>query len=61
MSQVLLGEVEDGLQHVRDGHELVHAHGDLDDRRRADSNLSYALLIAGRTREACEVGVPGCR
>jgi DNA-binding CsgD family transcriptional regulator/tetratricopeptide (TPR) repeat protein len=59
MSQVLLGEVEQGLQHVRDGHELVHAHCDLDDRRRADSNLSYALLIAGRTHEACEVGVAG--
>ncbi len=59
MSQVLLGEVEDGLEHVRDGHELVHTHGDLDDRRRADSNLSYALLIAGRTHEACEVGVAG--
>ena len=59
MSQVLLGEVQEGLKHVRDGHELVHNHGDLDDRRRADSNLSYALLIAGRTREACEVGVAG--
>ncbi|MBE7189479.1 response regulator transcription factor, partial [Jatrophihabitans endophyticus] len=34
-------------------------HGDLDDLRRADSNLSYALLAAGRTREACDVSVAG--
>ncbi|HEY2273662.1 MAG TPA: AAA family ATPase [Jatrophihabitantaceae bacterium] len=59
MSLVLLGTVADGVEHVRTGHELVHAHGDMDDRRRADSNLSYALLIAGRTREACEVSVSG--
>ncbi len=59
MSLVLLGSVEDGLQHVRQGHELVHAYGDLDDCRRADSNLSYALLIAGHTREACDVSVAG--
>ena len=59
MSLVLLGTVDDGVHHVRAGHELVHAHGDLDDRRRADSNLSYALLIAGMTREACDVSVSG--
>jgi DNA-binding CsgD family transcriptional regulator len=59
MSLVLLGSVDDGLHHVRIGRGLVRMHGDLDDRRRADSNLSYALLIAGRTREACEVSVSG--
>ncbi|HZZ96019.1 MAG TPA: LuxR C-terminal-related transcriptional regulator, partial [Jatrophihabitantaceae bacterium] len=59
MSLVLLGTVEDGVHHVRAGHEIVRVHGDLDDRRRADSNLSYALLIAGKTREACDVSVSG--
>lgn len=59
MSLVLLGTVDEGVREVRIGHELVQEHGDLDDRRRADSNLSYALLIAGRTSEACEVSVAG--
>ena len=59
MSLVLLGAVAEGLENVRTGHALVREHGGLDDLRRADSNLSYALLVAGRTREACEVSVAG--
>ncbi|WP_375492152.1 AAA family ATPase [uncultured Jatrophihabitans sp.] len=59
MSRVLLGDVSTGVEQVATGHELVQLHGDLDDRRRADSNLSYALLAAGRTAEACAVSVAG--
>ncbi|MBE7189793.1 MAG: AAA family ATPase, partial [Jatrophihabitans endophyticus] len=59
MSQVLLGDVVAGVEQVELGRDLVQEHGDLDDLRRADSNLSYALLAAGRTREACDVSVAG--
>lgn len=59
MGLVTLGSVVEGVQTIARGCELVHEYGDLDDRRRADSNLSYALLMAGRTTEACDIAVDG--
>jgi predicted ATPase len=51
---VHLGEVAGGLDLVRQGRDLTERWGDLEDRQRADSRYGYALLMAGRTREACD-------
>ena len=54
LSLCFLGELDAGVGDVRQGHVLVTRCGDLDERRRADSNLSYALLMAGETGAACD-------
>ena len=60
MSLVLLGEhVEDRVEHVRRRHELAVPPRVISMTAAESSNLSYALLIAGRTREACDVSVAG--
>ena len=59
LSMLFGGSYDDGAELVRRGHRLISQWGDLDDRRRADSNLSYALLMAGFTAEACEVAIAG--
>ena len=59
MSMAFAGRLDEGTEQVRRGHDLVSRRGDLDDRRRADGNLCYALLMAGRTAEACEVALSG--
>ncbi len=59
MSLVFDGELRDGTEQVRRGYELIRASGGLDDRRRAVSNLSYALLMAGQTADACEIAMSG--
>ena len=59
LSRIFDGELAVGAAEVKHGHELVSRWGDLDDRRRADSNVSYALLMAGQTAAACEVAVSG--
>jgi DNA-binding CsgD family transcriptional regulator len=51
---VHLGDVVGGLDLVRQGRDLTEKWGDLEDRQRADSRYGYALLMAGRTREACD-------
>lgn len=53
------GAVDEGAEEVARGHEMLTRHGDLDDRRRASSNLSFALLMAGRTGQACDVALEG--
>ena len=59
LSLIFAGQLNEGSDLVRAGHALVRDHGDLDDRRRADSNLSYALLIAGHTAQACDAALAG--
>lgn len=59
MSMIFTGSLQDGAEEVRLGHRLILKSGQLDDRRRAVSNLSYALLIAGQTAEACEIAMSG--
>ncbi|MGI8869688.1 MAG: ATP-binding protein [Mycobacteriales bacterium] len=59
MSMVTLGSMDEGVKTLQLGWEQVHEYGDLDDLRRADSNLCYALLMAGRTAEACDIAVHG--
>ena len=57
LSLAFLGELDAGVADVRSGHSLVTRWGDLDERRRADSNLSYVLLMAGQTGAACDSSV----
>lgn len=57
VSLAFLGELESGADEVRRGQALVSRHGDLDERRRADSNLAYVLLMSGQTAAACEVSL----
>ena len=52
---VHFGDITAGLELVRQGREMTHEWGDLDDRQRADTRYAYALHMAGRTREACDV------
>ena len=52
---VHLGDITTGLELARQGQEMTETWGDLDDRQRADSRYAYALLLAGRTQEACDV------
>lgn len=53
------GSLTEGIALVLQGHKQVGSWGNLDDRRRADSNLSYALLMAGQTAEACSAAMAG--
>ncbi len=57
MSLCFAGDLDRGVAEVRRGSGLVGTHGDLDARRRADSNLSYVLLMAGDTAAACETSL----
>ena len=52
---VHLGDITAGLELARQGQEMTESWGDLDDRQLADSRYAYALLLAGRTREASDV------
>jgi DNA-binding CsgD family transcriptional regulator len=52
---VHLGDITTGLELVRQGQEMTEAWGDLDDRQLADTRYAYALVLAGRTRDACDV------
>jgi DNA-binding CsgD family transcriptional regulator/tetratricopeptide (TPR) repeat protein len=58
-SLVFLGDAQRGLALIEQGRDLIHRHGDLDEMRRADSNLLVGLVIAGRTAAACEVALTG--
>ncbi len=59
MGLTFLGSEDDGADLVRRGREVVEQLGDLDERRRASSNLAYALLMAGDTAGACAVALDG--
>ena len=59
MGLTFLGSEDDGADLVRRGREVVEQLGDLDERRRAASNLAYALLMAGDTAGACAVALDG--
>ncbi len=56
---ILVGELEEGTRLAKSGHQIINQTGDLDARSRADTNLSYALLMAGNAVEACEVAIGG--
>ena len=57
LCRCFLGDLSEGVDQVRRGQELVAEWGNLEERRRADSNLSYVLLMAGRTAAACETSL----
>jgi DNA-binding CsgD family transcriptional regulator/tetratricopeptide (TPR) repeat protein len=59
VARTLLGHLDEGVDQALRAAELAARYGDLEDRRRADGNLSFALLLAGRTRQACETAVSG--
>ncbi len=59
MALMLTGSLADGERHVRSGHAIVVRLGDLDERRRAHSNLAYALMMCGDTPGACEAAMSG--
>ena len=59
MSLIFLGNLDEGGDLVARGQRVVAELGDLDDRRRAASNLAYALLMAGETGRACQVAMDG--
>jgi DNA-binding CsgD family transcriptional regulator/tRNA A-37 threonylcarbamoyl transferase component Bud32 len=54
-SLVHLGDISAGVELARRGHEMTEKWGDIEDRQQADSRYAYALHMAGRTREACDV------
>lgn len=56
---ILTGFLEEGTELARHGHTLTQRWGDLDERRRADTNLSFALLIAGNAIDACAIATAG--
>lgn len=53
------GVLDEGPPLVAEGQAVLEQWGDLDDRRRATSNLCFALAMAGRTSEACDVALDG--
>ncbi|WP_029135656.1 ATP-binding protein [Nakamurella lactea] len=57
MCQVLAGELEPGIELIREASILAAVHGDDEDRRRVAANLAFSLLIAGHTQEACRTAV----
>jgi DNA-binding CsgD family transcriptional regulator/tetratricopeptide (TPR) repeat protein len=59
MSLIFLGQPDEGSDLVLRGQRVVARLGDLDERRRASSNLAYALLMVGKTGRACDVAMEG--
>jgi len=59
MGMIFLGAPDDGVQLVRRAQPVVAELGDLDERRRAASNLAYALMMVGDTLAACQVALDG--
>ena len=51
---VHLGDITAGIELVRQGRDMTEEWGDLEDRQRADSRYAVALILAGRSREACD-------
>ena len=51
--------MEQGTDLARQGHQLITRWADPDVRWRANTTLSYALLMAGNAADACDVAMAG--